>query len=178
MPHPPLVAAGNLRCRLLLSSLLASSRTRRFLPRAMESSSSTAAAAAEHAGGAAAGEYEEVLARLSSLITQKVHADTGNRGNQWDLMGRYLQILELEEPIAQMKVIHVAGTKGHPCRAARSGSSDSSTHQSGTPSLLRPDSPLASVRRCPRSKGSCPWILPHPQSRSRVWRRNPSARLP
>ncbi|KAF7054897.1 hypothetical protein CFC21_062492 [Triticum aestivum] len=91
MPHPPLVAAGNLRCRLLLSSLLASSRTRRFLPRAMESSSSTAAAAAEHAGGAAAGEYEEVLARLSSLITQK--------------------ILELEEPIAQMKVIHVAGTK-------------------------------------------------------------------
>ncbi|XP_044439835.1 uncharacterized protein [Triticum aestivum] len=120
----------------------------------MESSSSTAAAAAEHAGGAAAGEYEEVLARLSSLITQKVRADTGNRGNQWDLMGRYLQILELEEPIARMKVIHVAGTKGHPCRAARSGSSDSSAHQSGTPSPLRPDSPLASVRRCPRSKGA------------------------
>uniref|UniRef100_A0A453JD75 Folylpolyglutamate synthase n=1 Tax=Aegilops tauschii subsp. strangulata TaxID=200361 RepID=A0A453JD75_AEGTS len=64
------------------------------------------------AGGAAAGEYEEVLGRLSSLITQKVRADTGNRGNQWDLMGRYLQILELEEPIARMKVIHVAGTKG------------------------------------------------------------------
>uniref|UniRef100_A0A453M9A5 Uncharacterized protein n=1 Tax=Aegilops tauschii subsp. strangulata TaxID=200361 RepID=A0A453M9A5_AEGTS len=36
---------------------------------------------------------EEVLARLSSLITQKVRADTGNRGNQWDLMGRYLQVL-------------------------------------------------------------------------------------
>uniref|UniRef100_A0A453M956 Uncharacterized protein n=1 Tax=Aegilops tauschii subsp. strangulata TaxID=200361 RepID=A0A453M956_AEGTS len=67
-------------------------------------------------------------------------------------MGRYLQILELEEPMARMKVIHVAGTKGHPCRAARSGSSDSSAHQSGTPSPLRPDSPLASVRRCPRSK--------------------------
>ncbi|XBI98959.1 hypothetical protein VPH35_019131 [Triticum aestivum] len=54
-------------------------------------------------GGAAVGEYEEVLDRLSSLITQKVRADTGNRGNQWDLMGRYLQILELEEPIARMK---------------------------------------------------------------------------
>ncbi|XP_040251028.1 uncharacterized protein [Aegilops tauschii subsp. strangulata] len=137
MPHPPLVAAASLRCRLLLSSPLASSRTRCFLPRAMESSSSTAAAAAEHAGGAAAGEYEEVLARLSSLITQKVRADTGNRGNQWDLMGRYLQILELEEPIARMKVIHVAGTKGHPCRAARSGSSDSSAHQSGQRVHLR-----------------------------------------
>ncbi|KAM3262913.1 hypothetical protein ACQJBY_053201 [Aegilops geniculata] len=79
----------------------------------MESSTTAAAAAAaQHAGGAAAGEYEEVLGRLSSLITQKVRADTGNRGNQWDLMGRYLQILELEEPIARMKVIHVAGTKG------------------------------------------------------------------
>ncbi|KAI4980252.1 hypothetical protein ZWY2020_020737 [Hordeum vulgare] len=56
-------------------------------------SSSTAAASARHAeGGAAEGEYEEVLVRLSSLITQK--------------------ILELEEPIARMKVIHVANTKG------------------------------------------------------------------
>ena len=43
--------------------------------------------------------------------------------------------------------------EGHPCHAARSGSSDSSARQSGTPSPLRPDSPLASVRRCPRSKG-------------------------
>ncbi|XP_048554654.1 folylpolyglutamate synthase-like isoform X4 [Triticum urartu] len=91
----------------------------------------------EHAGGAAAGEYEEVLDRLSSLITQKVRADTGNRGNQWDLMGRYLQILELEEPIARMKVIHAAGTKGHPCHATRSGSSDSSAHQSGQRVHLR-----------------------------------------
>uniref|UniRef100_A0A453JD80 Uncharacterized protein n=1 Tax=Aegilops tauschii subsp. strangulata TaxID=200361 RepID=A0A453JD80_AEGTS len=115
MPHPPLAAAAViLRRRLLLSSPLASSssssRARRIFSRAMDSS--TTAAAVQHAGGAAAGEYEEVLGRLSSLITQKVRADTGNRGNQWDLMGRYLQILELEEPIARMKVIHVAGTKG------------------------------------------------------------------
>uniref|UniRef100_A0A8R7QMG7 Folylpolyglutamate synthase n=2 Tax=Triticum urartu TaxID=4572 RepID=A0A8R7QMG7_TRIUA len=114
MPHPPLAAAATLRRRLLLSSPLAcfsSPRTRRIFSRAMESSSTTAAAA-QHAGGVAEREYEEVLGRLSSLITQKVRADTGNRGNQWDLMGRYLQILELEEPIARMKVIHVAGTKG------------------------------------------------------------------
>ncbi|XP_044983368.1 folylpolyglutamate synthase-like [Hordeum vulgare subsp. vulgare] len=112
MPHPPLAAAATLRRRLLpLSSPLSSfssSRVRLLLPRAMKSSST----ATRHAGAAAEGEYEEVLGRLSSLITQKVRAHTGNRGNQWDLMHRYLQILELEEPIARMKVIHVAGTKG------------------------------------------------------------------
>lgn len=57
-------------------------------------------------------EYEEVLGCLASLITQKVRADTGNRGNQWELMAKYVQILELEESIAQLKVVHVAGTKG------------------------------------------------------------------
>jgi folylpolyglutamate synthase len=47
--------------------------------------------------GAATGsaEYEEVLRCLSSLITQKVRADTGNRGNQWELMAKYLQVLLL-----------------------------------------------------------------------------------
>ncbi|XP_010229323.2 folylpolyglutamate synthase isoform X2 [Brachypodium distachyon] len=123
---PPLAsAAAHLLLRrrlgrhhLLLSPPPASHSSfpvRRVFARAMESSSSAAAAAAaQQAGGAAvtAEEYEEVLGRLSSLITQKVRAHTGNRGNQWDLMERYLQILELEEPIARMKVIHVAGTKG------------------------------------------------------------------
>ncbi|CAL4934238.1 unnamed protein product [Urochloa decumbens] len=76
-----------------------------LLPRAM--------AGAAHAGVATgSAEYEEVLGCLGSLITQKVRADTGNRGNQWKLMAKYVQILELEEPIAQLKVIHVAGTKG------------------------------------------------------------------
>lgn len=37
-------------------------------------------------------EYEEVLGCLSSLITQKVRADTGNRGNQWELMAKYVQV--------------------------------------------------------------------------------------
>ncbi|WVZ55132.1 hypothetical protein U9M48_005835 [Paspalum notatum var. saurae] len=71
-----------------------------------------ASTAAAQAGGVAAADYEEVLGRLSSLITQKVRAHSGNRGNQWDLMAHYLKILELEEPIARMKVVHVAGTKG------------------------------------------------------------------
>lgn len=40
----------------------------------------------------AAAEYEDVMGRLSSLITQKVRAHSGNRGNQWDLMAHYLQV--------------------------------------------------------------------------------------
>ncbi|NP_001152065.2 folylpolyglutamate synthase [Zea mays] len=76
-----------------------------LLPRAM-----AGVAYAGLATGSA--EYEEVLGCLASLITQKVRADTGNRGNQWELMSKYVQILELEESIAQLKVVHVAGTKG------------------------------------------------------------------
>ena len=41
---------------------------------------------------AASAEYEEVLGCLGSLITQKVRADTGNRGNQWELMAKYVQV--------------------------------------------------------------------------------------
>ena len=33
-----------------------------------------------------------MLGCLSSLIKQKVRADTGNRGNQWELMNKYLQV--------------------------------------------------------------------------------------
>jgi folylpolyglutamate synthase len=45
-------------------------------------------------GGAppATAEYEEVLGRLSSLITQKVRANSANRGNQWDLMEHYVKV--------------------------------------------------------------------------------------
>uniref|UniRef100_A0A0D9VNI3 Folylpolyglutamate synthase n=1 Tax=Leersia perrieri TaxID=77586 RepID=A0A0D9VNI3_9ORYZ len=108
MPHPPLAAH--------LRRLLPPPR-RLFSPRAIAMASVAAAPAQAQPGGGggvvvAAEEYEDVLGRLSSLITQKVRAHSGNRGNQWDLMAHYLQILELEEPIARMKVIHVAGTKG------------------------------------------------------------------
>lgn len=53
----------------------------------------TSDAAGDFSGGVAAtAEYEEVLGRLSSLITQKVRAHSGNRGNQWDLMAHYLKV--------------------------------------------------------------------------------------
>lgn len=79
----------------------------------MASSLTTTAAGVQvQQAGTQREEYEEVLGRLSSLISQKVRAHSGNRGNQWDLLQRYIQILELEEPIARLKVIHVAGTKG------------------------------------------------------------------
>ncbi|KAK3148606.1 hypothetical protein QOZ80_3BG0297080 [Eleusine coracana subsp. coracana] len=103
----PLPLAAHLRRLLFASSTVSGAPASHLIHRAMASGAAT-----QTDGVPAATEYEEVLGRLSSLITQKVRAHSGNRGNQWDLMAHYLKILELEEPIARMKVIHVAGTKG------------------------------------------------------------------
>ncbi|KAJ3676688.1 hypothetical protein LUZ60_004100 [Juncus effusus] len=56
--------------------------------------------------------YEEALSTLSSLITKKVRGDGSNRGDQFNLMFNYLEMLDLEEAVSQLKIIHVAGTKG------------------------------------------------------------------
>ncbi|XP_041000472.1 folylpolyglutamate synthase [Juglans microcarpa x Juglans regia] len=56
--------------------------------------------------------YEEALDALSSLITKRSRADKSNKGDRFDILFDYMKILDLEEPISQMKVIHVAGTKG------------------------------------------------------------------
>lgn len=56
--------------------------------------------------------YEEAMEALSSLITKRSRADKSNMGDRFDILFDYIKMLELEEPIKQMKVIHVAGTKG------------------------------------------------------------------
>ncbi|GLT89092.1 hypothetical protein SLE2022_070920 [Rubroshorea leprosula] len=56
--------------------------------------------------------YEEALDALSSLITKRSRADKSNKGDRFDLLYDYLKILDLDEAISQMKIIHVAGTKG------------------------------------------------------------------
>ncbi|KAF8052424.1 hypothetical protein N665_1561s0013 [Sinapis alba] len=56
--------------------------------------------------------YEEALAALSSLITKRSRADKSNKGDRFELVFDYLQLLDLEEDMLKMKVIHVAGTKG------------------------------------------------------------------
>ncbi|BFG22740.1 hypothetical protein CerSpe_090160 [Prunus speciosa] len=56
--------------------------------------------------------YEDALDALSSLITKRSRADTSNNGDCFELLSDYVKILELEEPISQLKIIHVAGTKG------------------------------------------------------------------
>ncbi|KAI3783440.1 hypothetical protein L1987_42522 [Smallanthus sonchifolius] len=56
--------------------------------------------------------YDEAMDALSSLITQKSRADQTNAGLRFDLMFDYVKILDLEEAISKMKIIHVAGTKG------------------------------------------------------------------
>ncbi|KAL8171558.1 hypothetical protein V2J09_023362 [Rumex salicifolius] len=64
------------------------------------------------AASPSASPYEEAMTALSSLITKRSRADKSNKGDRFDLLFDYLKILELEEPISKMKIIHVAGTKG------------------------------------------------------------------
>uniref|UniRef100_A0A803N514 Folylpolyglutamate synthase n=1 Tax=Chenopodium quinoa TaxID=63459 RepID=A0A803N514_CHEQI len=56
--------------------------------------------------------YEEAMSALSSLITTRTRAEKSNSGDRFELLFDYIKILELEEPISKLKVIHVAGTKG------------------------------------------------------------------
>ncbi|OIS98967.1 PREDICTED: folylpolyglutamate synthase [Nicotiana attenuata] len=59
--------------------------------------------------------YESAMEALSTLITQKkrngIPAISG-QSQKLDRMLRYIKILGLEEEIAGLKIIHVAGTKG------------------------------------------------------------------
>ncbi|GER26254.1 folylpolyglutamate synthase [Striga asiatica] len=57
-------------------------------------------------------QYDEAMDALSSLITKRSRADKKNKGDRFDLLFDYVKILELEEQIKEMKIIHVAGTKG------------------------------------------------------------------
>ncbi|KAM0008961.1 putative tetrahydrofolate synthase [Helianthus debilis subsp. tardiflorus] len=56
--------------------------------------------------------YDEAMDALSSLITKKSRSTKPVADHRFDRMFDYLKILDLEEPINQMKIIHVAGTKG------------------------------------------------------------------
>ncbi|XP_010938644.1 folylpolyglutamate synthase isoform X1 [Elaeis guineensis] len=56
--------------------------------------------------------YETAMEALSSLISRRKRGDGSKRGDKFDMMFRYLKILDLEECIAGLKIIHVAGTKG------------------------------------------------------------------
>ncbi|XP_024976447.1 folylpolyglutamate synthase isoform X2 [Cynara cardunculus var. scolymus] len=56
--------------------------------------------------------YDEAMDALSSLISQKSRADLRNSGLNFELLFEYVKILDLEESISRMKIIHVAGTKG------------------------------------------------------------------
>ncbi|CAI7798884.1 unnamed protein product [Closterium sp. NIES-53] len=56
--------------------------------------------------------YEAALAALSGLINQRKRADGSNWGDAFALMRSYVKVLDLEGPIDQLSIIHVAGTKG------------------------------------------------------------------
>ncbi|KAI8564088.1 hypothetical protein RHMOL_Rhmol03G0155300 [Rhododendron molle] len=62
-----------------------------------------------------ASSYDEAMDALSSLITKRSRADKSNKGDRFDFLFDYVKMLDLEEPISKMSVIHVAGTKGKIC---------------------------------------------------------------
>lgn len=56
--------------------------------------------------------YAAAIDAISSTITRRKRVDSTNVTNEFLIMFEYLKILELEESLSQLKVIHVAGTKG------------------------------------------------------------------
>ncbi|XP_073317417.1 folylpolyglutamate synthase-like isoform X2 [Primulina huaijiensis] len=59
--------------------------------------------------------YDTAMEALSSLITQKKRGDGSpirGKYNKMDRMLMYIKILDLEEHVANLKIIHVSGTKG------------------------------------------------------------------
>ncbi|CAM6095551.1 unnamed protein product [Calypogeia fissa] len=61
--------------------------------------------------------YEEAVAKLDSLIHRGLNSDPQANGKttwaaHFEATFKHLQILELDEPLERLSVIHVAGTKG------------------------------------------------------------------
>ncbi|WJX38345.1 Folylpolyglutamate synthase, variant 2 [Trifolium repens] len=63
-------------------------------------------------GSSKASPYEEALEALSSLITKRTRVGDVNMEERFNVLFKYLNMLELEEAISKLKIIHVAGTKG------------------------------------------------------------------
>ncbi|CAF2118649.1 unnamed protein product [Brassica napus] len=58
------------------------------------------------------GSYEEALAALSSLRMKRNHADNSEKGDRFEILFDYLKVFSYILHMLNMKVIHVAGTKG------------------------------------------------------------------
>ncbi|XP_020585782.1 folylpolyglutamate synthase-like isoform X2 [Phalaenopsis equestris] len=56
--------------------------------------------------------YEAAMEALSSLITKRKRGNGSKRTEKFDQMFGYLQALGLDQHIASLKIIHIAGTKG------------------------------------------------------------------
>lgn len=56
--------------------------------------------------------FSAALDALATLITKRKRADRSNKGESFHLLYDYLKILDLEKPLSDLSIIHVAGTKG------------------------------------------------------------------
>ncbi|KAF3493142.1 hypothetical protein DY000_02056306 [Brassica cretica] len=68
--------------------------------------------ASEEDEGESSARYQNALDALSSLITKRSLFVNKNQSHRFHLLFHYLKVLELEEAVSQLKIIHVAGTKG------------------------------------------------------------------
>ncbi|XP_018492304.2 folylpolyglutamate synthase isoform X2 [Raphanus sativus] len=68
--------------------------------------------ASEEAEGELSARYQKALDALSSLITKRSLFVNNNQSHRFHLLFHYLKVLELEEVVSELKIIHVAGTKG------------------------------------------------------------------
>ncbi|CAN0837686.1 Folylpolyglutamate synthase [Linum grandiflorum] len=56
--------------------------------------------------------YDKAMDALSSLITKRNRGDKSTKGDGFHFLFDYLKILDLEDALADMQIVHVAGTKG------------------------------------------------------------------
>ncbi|KAL0848126.1 hypothetical protein Bca101_021373 [Brassica carinata] len=62
--------------------------------------------------GESSARYQNALDALSTLITKRSLFVNNNQSHRFHLLFHYLKVLELQEAVSQLKIIHVAGTKG------------------------------------------------------------------
>ncbi|KAI6673190.1 hypothetical protein NL676_001096 [Syzygium grande] len=100
--------------------------------------------------------YEAAMEALSSLITHQKRGDrtpVAGKFGKLERMSIYLRILGLEEKIAGLKIIHVAGTKGKGCGAARQETEELSRRALCKPLLGLMESKRSDVARAEELKG-------------------------
>ncbi|KAL5994627.1 hypothetical protein ACLOJK_024680, partial [Asimina triloba] len=98
--------------------------------------------------------YEAAMEALSSLITRRKRGDGSTRDQKFSLMSKYVKILNMEDYIAGLRIIHVAGTKGKTESGSTCTFSESILRECGFQTGLFTSPHLVDVRERYRLRGS------------------------